>query len=144
MCLDRVDAKTKKDVKYAYKVFDTLRGKRYYPLAYEGALWRTLWYISFELYWFLYTRFGGTYDISHMYTSSKRRIKAMDGTRYRSGFHCFVNETDAKAYSDVGCITETPIVKVAIEDIVASGEQDGLDVIVARKMRLIEECQTDT
>ena len=143
MCLDKVDKETRKDVRCAYKVFDTLCGKRYYPLAYEGMLWRTLMYISFELYWFLYTRFGRTYDICRVYTSSKRRIKAMDGTRYRSGFHCFVNETDAKAYSDVGGITETPIVKIAIEDIVASGYQEG-DVVVARKMRLIEECQTDT
>ena len=138
MCLDRVDKETEEGVRYAYKAFDIICGKKYYPMAYEGRLWRILKSISFELYFFLYTRFGKTYDIEQVYTSSKRRIRADDGTKYPSGFHSYINETDAKAVSGIFLI-----VKVAIEDIVASGDQDG-DVIVARRMELIEECQTDT
>ena len=136
MCLGRVDAETKKDVKYAYKIFNQIGYREYFPLVHKGKLWDLLKRISFELYWVLYTRFGKTYIPGQEYRSSKRKIKAGDGTIYRSGFHCFVNKVDAIACS-IDEIGKRPVLKVAIEDIVASGYQEG-DVIVARKMRLIE------
>ena len=140
MCLDTVDKETKEGIRYAYKVFDTFYGKGYYPWAYEGRLWHILKSISFELYWILHIRFGMTYPIGRVYTSSKRRIKAMDGTKYPSGFHCYINETDAKACRDPIFDSNIRIVKVSLQDIVASGNQDGA-VVVARRMELVEECE---
>lgn len=142
MCLDYVDIETEKEVRYAYKLFNLKGFREYYPLAHKGTLWNILKAISLESYWILYTKFGKTYLMGQEYKSSKRKIKAGDGTRYKSGFHCFVNKVDA-----IACSTDefgkNPILRVAVEDIVASGYQEG-DVIVARKMRLIDKCQTDT
>lgn len=142
MCLDKVDKKTKKDVRYAYKIFREIGHRKYYPIAYIGTLWKALRFISLGLYLFLYTTFVKCYRKGEVYTSSKRGIRAFDNTKYRSGFHCYVNKVDAFRQRDMYYSTR-PVLKVRVEDIVASGDQDG-DVVVARRMELIEECQPDT
>ena len=138
MCLDIVDTETKGDVKYAYKVFIDAEYMRYYPAFYKGAIWRFLGDISLELGWYLYKRFVRPYEIEKWYTSTKRVIQADSGTLYPSGFHCYTSKHDAIFGNPF--TAHLPTLKIAIDDIVASGKQNGRSVIVARKMKLIEEC----
>ena len=65
-------------------------------------------------------------DISHRY--------------YTTGFHVFSKYKDALAYSVTGGLRFTVVVKVAINNIVAIGKQNGSKTLVVKKMEFIEIC----
>ena len=59
---------------------------------------------------------------------------------YPTGFHVFSKYKDALAYSVTGGLRFTVVVKVAINNIVAIGKQNGSKTLVVKKMEFIEIC----
>lgn len=123
MCLRTIDRETNKDAKIGYKVFEKI-GLHYY-----GAY------------------FGGPYFIGRRYSKSyyPTSILAETGGAYESGFHVFVNLEDAKNDRKFKFNSNFAIVKVAIENILESGQQfispavAHANVVVVETITLLEE-----
>jgi len=117
MCLDTIDAKTRK-VKYGYKV--------YYKYHDGGLI--GVFYTPSKLHRYLvdeWIKDGYTFDL----WDAER-----NGT-YPAGFHVSTNKKSAKIM--VGSEHSYPIHKVLVKDIVASGTQDGHNVVVCRQKKIL-------
>jgi|Deesub1362A_J573_1020465.scaffolds.fasta_scaffold05460_10 hypothetical protein len=74
--------------------------------------------------------------------SNTKFIVSSEGGAYQSGFHIFKSPEDAENWAAInGWLVhdEFLLVKVKYKEVVASGYQDGIKVIVARKIKVIEE-----
>jgi hypothetical protein len=145
MCLDRVDKTTKDGTKYAYKVFKSVNGE-YHNFIYHP-LFLSLLAPTYDCLLTVLSKLAKPYKIGRWYTSSKRKICGCNKTKYPSGFHCFADKSAALTY--IGYFGDEVVIKVEVEDIVASGVQEGWDrygksksnqVIVARRMKPLEGC----
>jgi hypothetical protein len=120
VCLDTIDKKTRKKVRYGYKVFDI-----YYDKI-EGT------HYSFDG-----CSFGNKpYELNKWYKSTDGLIYTEDDKDYETGFHIFTNKKDAKKWQSVNCRV---IFKVELKNIVASGKQESLKCVVAKEMRILKE-----
>ena len=121
MCLDTIDKKIRK-VKYGYKVYRViggeLRGQFYHKfVSYPENEWiedgRRMFFIS---------SYHGL------------------GSLYNSGFHVFTNKRAAKHWAS---LFGGEIHKVEVKDIVASGTQDGHNVVVCRQKKILLKKPSD-
>lgn len=110
MCLDTVDKEIKKTKESGWKVFK------------KGP--RGLISLFFE---------GRVFPIKKWITD--RRKGNVDSDEYQKGFHIYATKHAAKRFCFRGCVMR----KVEFKDVVATGTQIGLKVIVARKMKILEE-----
>ena len=114
MCLYKLKPLSKHIVnrKYGYKVFRTDKENLCFPYQ-KGNIKKHKWNIDSKTY-FLYT------------------TDYPEG--YLTGYHLFTNKKHAKYY----CFNTGDVVKkVEYDNVVATGEQTGFNVIVARKFRII-------
>jgi hypothetical protein len=132
MCLNTVDEKTRKNVKYGYKIFEVDYNEIY------GECYSVDGHINFY-------RKSEPYELNKWYKATDYIIGG-GGNKYESGFHVFTNKKDA----DIWRIWNQKIFKVEVKNIVASGaqfmnikpsivEMAALNVVVAKEMRILEE-----
>jgi hypothetical protein len=131
MCLDTVDEKPRKNIKYGYKVFNIDHNEIYGE------------FYSLEGYSYNKT----IYNLNKWYKSTDEILIANDNKLYRSGFHTFIRFKDAKTWITSNRRSQK-IFKVEIKNIVASGKQHFcsnmeyvylVDTVVAKEMKILEE-----
>lgn len=130
MCLASVDKITKTGIKYAYKV---LLKRRSGEIVGEYRNPSMVWEIG--------------YKVNEWSDSDSREIKicADDLTKYEPGFHSFIDRGDVEFYRFRFYNTDRVLVKVEIDEIVASGDQqvsisgkEYVPCVVSRKIKIVE------
>ena len=109
MCLKTVDKETKKGNGVGYKVFDIDEWYHIFPQCqgdtrYKYGIWCE--------------------------DRNKEDIVLPEGSYYKAGYHIYTTYKDAEQLSG----WEETVRRVEYQDVVASGVQNGVSVIVARKM----------
>ena len=89
-------------------------------------------------------RYAETYTLNELYTEKSRR--KLGWPYYLTGFHIYKHKSGAEFmlngpldYTFSHLKRSLVICKVECKNICASGTQDGQEVVVARKMRVVEE-----
>lgn len=77
--------------------------------------------------------FGGRRTIGKTYTDRKRKpIQSDSGDEYPTGYHIYLDERDASGNRPIAKV------KVRFSEVVASGRQAYIRVVVARRMTILE------
>ena len=120
MCLEIVDKETKQ-IKYGWKVFRNMNGKLKSICRGNGKHFKK-----------------GVWHNEKDFRGEEERRKTIDSHfdgRYKKGFHVFVTLKGLKFWRDY---KDDIIKKVEVKDIVASGTQLREDVVVVKKLKVVE------
>lgn len=113
MCLDRIDKKTRKNFRYGYKIYDLFDGK-----------------LSGVFY-----NYFKDYPEGVWIKDDKQIIINEVQPGYPTGFHVLTSKKGAKSWKDN---FKTQVIrKVLIKDIVASGTQNGFNVVVCKQKKIL-------
>jgi hypothetical protein len=124
MCLDTITkaySKTNKSEGYGWKVITEMEGNHY---CYNPIMWGRIFYNRWM------KADTDTLIESHKY--AKQQVS------YQSGFHIFKNQEDAQNHW-LSQSMNRKVKKVKYKNIICSGIQDGIEVLVVKKVMMLKK-----